>query len=391
MTEQQTIEATEAAAADAVSAELVDAADASTDLSEVVEHATTLQPSSAAAFSTPALRKMAEESAALDIAFRMARSLSQTTSVPLRYQQSYVPKGEREPQGIKAAYSLAAAILYGAELGMTALQAAQNVFDVHGQPSVYARTMVAQVRQWIDKRVAQGLASADPDTGDAIWEVSASPTRVVWAARRAGKTVSAEWTLARAETAGFTKNEKYQKQPTEMLRAKAMTEVCRILFQDVLLGMAYSVEELQLEHGVSVQVVRPATNQKGVGGLEAMLAARKQQAISSTTAVEPEPVRQHPAEPGPADQSVEQAPLPEPEPTGAIVVDPECVVEPEPELISKRQLTEVKRLLAKETFTNPKAPETLAYVAQMVALEELSSLEALTADQATAVLEELSK
>lgn len=389
MTDQQTIEATDAAAAEGVSAELVDVTDASTDLAEVVEHATSLQPANAAAFSTPALRKMAEESAALDIAFRMARSLSQTTSVPLRYQQSYIPKGEREPQGIKAAYSLAAAILYGAELGMTALQAAQNVFDVHGQPSVYARTMVAQVRQWIDKRVAQGLASADPDTGDAIWEVSASPTRVVWAARRAGKTASAEWTPQRAETAGFTKNEKYQKQPIEMLRAKAMTEVCRILFQDVLLGMAYSVEELQLEHGVSVQVVRPATNQKGVGGLEAMLAARKQQAISNVAAAEPEPVRQHPAEPLPADQSVEQAPLPEP--TGTVVVDPECLVEPEPELASKRQLTEVKRLLAKETFTNPKAPETLAYVAQMVALEELPSLEALTAAQADTVIAELSK
>ncbi|MFD7247819.1 hypothetical protein ACFV6Y_38460 [Streptomyces massasporeus] len=340
---------------------------------------------------TPELQKMRARAAMLEVAFKMAQSLSKTTAVPLRYQQSFVPKGEREPQGIKAAHNLAAAILYGSELGLNELQSAQNVFDVHGQPAVYARTMVAQVRQWIDKRVAQGLASNDPDTGDAIWEVSASPTRVVWAARRAGKTASSEWTPQRAETAGFTKNEKYQKQPIEMLRAKAMTEVCRILFQDVLLGMAYSVEELQLEQGVSVQVVRPATNQKGVGGLEAILAARKQPAITTVVESQPEPVRQHPAEPLPADQSVEQAPLPEPQPTGAIVVDPECVVEPEPELISKRQVTDVKRLLAKETFTNPKAPETLAYVAQMVALEELPSLEALTAAQADAVIAELSK
>ncbi|WP_396902776.1 hypothetical protein [Mycolicibacterium sp.] len=341
---------------------------------------------------TPELQKMRARAAMLEVAFKMAQSLSKTTAVPLRYQQSYVPKGEREPQGIKAAHNLAAAILYGSELGLNELQSAQNVFDVHGQPAVYARTMVAQVRQWIDKRVAQGSASNDPDTGDAIWEVSASPTRVVWAARRAGKTAAAEWTPQRAETAGFTRNEKYQKQPIEMLRAKAMTEICRILFQDVLLGMAYSVEELQLEQGVSVQVMRPATNQKGVVGLEAMLAERKRQtAINAAVVAEPEPVQQHPAEPGPADQSVEQAPLPEPEPTGAVVVDPECVVEPEPELASKRQVTDVKRLLAKETFTNPKAPETLAYVAQMVALDELPSLEALTATQADAVIQELSK
>lgn len=379
MTEQ----AIEVEANEAVAESNVEVVDTSTEMAEVTERATTL-PMPAAAFSTPALQRMAEESAALEIAFKMAQSLSKTTTVPLRYQQSHIPKGEREQLGIKAAYSLAAAILYGAELGMTALQSAQNVFDVHGQPAVYARTMVAQVRQWVDKRVVQGLVSDDPDVRDDVWEVSASATKVVWAGRRNGKTVSVEWTPDRADAAGFTRNEKYQKQPIEMLRAKAMTEVCRILFQDVLLGMAYSVEELQLEHGVTLQMVRPATGQKGVGGLADILAARKQQAaISAASATveqhieaqqspEPEPVQEPPVE---AEHPAE--PAPEPSPT----------VEP----ISKRQLTEVKRLLAKETFTNTKSPETLAYVAQMVGLNELAALEDLTAVQADEIVMVLSQ
>lgn len=345
--------------------------------------------------STPAaLQRIAAEAVMLDQIYAYADRLSKTPLVPEIYQQANIPRNSREPRGKQAAADLAVAIMYGAELGLTALQSAQNVFPVNGKPGVYSKTMVAQVRAWIDKN-GTGVG---PE-GDDVWEVSASADKVVWAGRRNGKTAASEWTIARAEQAGFTKNPKYQQQPQEMLRAKAQAEICRILFQDVLLGMAHSVEELQLSDNVSVQVVRPATKQRGVGGLQQILAQRKAAAAAPVEAevveAEPEPQR-HPAEPGPADQSVEQAPLPEPTPVpepgrGAIVVDPECLVEPEPELISKRQVTEVKRLLAKETFTNPKAPETLAYVAQMVALEELPSLEALTAAQADAVIAELSK
>lgn len=363
---------------------------------EVAQHSSTevVEQTRTMVASTPALQKMAAEAAALETAFKMAQSLSKTTAVPQRYQQDYVPKNKREPQGITAAYNLAAAIMYGAELGMSALQSAQNVFDVHGQPAVYARTMVAQVRSWIDQRVAAGQASNDPDTGDSIWEVSAAPTKVVWAGRRAGKTASAEWTPERAEQAGFTKNEKYQKQPIEMLRAKAMTEVCRILFQDVLLGMAYSVEELQLEQGVSVQVVRPASSKKGVGGLHALLDEREAQ-----RAVASEP---HPAAPAPGDDSVEQAPLPEPEPQP----QPQSESQPEPvkqrgktqaaakvnsqgeEFASKAQLDAVTKLLKTERFDNPNAPDALALLGQIIGrdLENVRDLSATDADEIASVL-----
>ncbi|AMQ67000.1 RecT-like ssDNA binding protein [Mycobacterium phage Bipper] len=337
---------------------------------------------------TPALQRMGAEAAAMDTAFRIAKAMSKTNMVPQRFQWYYVPTNNnpnRECQGINAAYDLAGAIMYGSEIGLSALQAAQNVFPVHGQPAVYAKTMVAQIRAWIDQNGSGG----GPD-GDDIWEVSASPERVVWAGRRNGKTASAEWTIERADRAGFTRNPLYQKMPTEMLRAKAQTEVSRILWPDVLLGMSNSVEDLQLADGTVVQRVtssRP-TKAKGVAGLLAQ--------AGQATAIE----QRHPAEPGPADQSVEQAPIPEQQPIPAAEPqaaqgdpapavgddDPAAGAAPEePALVSRKQLTEVKRALAKETFTNPKGEDTLAYVGQIIG-GAITDLAELTEAQAAEVL-----
>ena len=283
---------------------------------------------------TPAaLQKIAAEAAMLDQVYAYAARLARSPLMPPHYQWDDVPRGQREPRGKQAAGDLAIAIMYGAELGLSAMQSAQNVFPVNGRPSVYARTMVAQVRQHIDK-----TGSGQGPQGDDIWEVSAEAGKVIWAGRRNGKTASAEWTMERADRAGFTSNPKYQKQPIEMLRAKAMTEVCRILWQDVLLGMAYSVEDLQLEDGTTIQVQRPATRQKGVGGLAAILDERR----SARTApqeieghvVEAEPDR-HPAEPGPADQSVEPAPVPEQQP----IPEPDSVVDQVRDITGDQSIT----------------------------------------------------
>lgn len=190
---------------------------------------------------TPALRRLEAEALAMDKAVKLARGLSVTQMVPPHFQQA-------GPRGENATWDLAAAILYGAELGLSAPQSAQNVFVVKGKPAVYARTMAAQVMAAADRR-------PDP-TGWGIEEVEASATSVTWRAWRDGRTASAEWTIDRAQQAGYTSNAKYQTNPIEMLRAKCIAEVCRILFPDVLLGMAYTVEELQLENVTVQRVVR---------------------------------------------------------------------------------------------------------------------------------------
>jgi len=87
--------------------------------------------------STGSLRRLEAEALAMDKAVRLARGLSATRMVPEHFQQT--------KHGEQATWDLAAAILYGAELGLSAPQSAQNIFVVKGKPAVYARTMAAQV------------------------------------------------------------------------------------------------------------------------------------------------------------------------------------------------------------------------------------------------------
>src|SRR5271168_3692118 len=95
---------------------------------------------------TGALQRLSAEVAALDKAYHWAKAMSKTTMVPEHFQQSHTPRGSNEPLGETAAYNLAAAVMYGIEIGLSAMQSAQNVFVIHGKPAVYARTMAAQVR-----------------------------------------------------------------------------------------------------------------------------------------------------------------------------------------------------------------------------------------------------
>lgn len=126
----------------------------------------------------------------------------------------------------------AAAILYGAELGLKPQQALQQVFVVHGQPAIYARTMVALLK-------AKGYRFQTVETSDeAVTVRGTSP---------AGEVEESTWTIARAEKAGYTKNAKYKSDPQAMLYAKAASEVSRKLAPDVLLGIKYAAEDLELE------------------------------------------------------------------------------------------------------------------------------------------------
>jgi len=245
---------------------------------------------------TGALQRLEAEALALDKAYKIAKALSATEMVPEHFQRGFVPKGASEPLGDSATWNLAAAIMYGAELGLSAVQSAQNVFVVHGKPAVYARTMAAQVRR----------------AGYKIEEVEASDERVIWRGLRDGQWASSEWSIQRAATAGYTRNDRYTTNPQEMLRAKAIAETCRIQYQDVLLGMAYSVEELMLD---TVVVTRPE-KREGVRGTaklrEIAEAAQNEDGEASPSEPEakpeppPEAAPEQPAEPAASNEQLDR-------------------------------------------------------------------------------------
>lgn len=153
---------------------------------------------------------------------------------PERYLPGYKTNKMREPQTREQAIAAGmAAAVFGAGLGMGVAKSLQNVFTVHGQPAIYARTATAVVMS----------------LGHEVWEEETSATSVTVCARRKGekRIRRSTWTIDKAAKAGFTSNNKYKSQPEEMLYAKAAMTVCRRAFPDVMEGMPYSVEERELD------------------------------------------------------------------------------------------------------------------------------------------------
>lgn len=148
-----------------------------------------------------------------------------------------------------------AAILFGAELGLNPTQSLQQVFVVHGMPAIYARTAVALVK-------GVGIIVQTVSTSNDSVTVSATDPNT-------GQVEVSTWDMARAEVAGYTSNKKYKTEPQQMLYAKAAMEVCRKIAPDVLLGIPYSREELDLEQQAPRKV---ASSRRGVDGLRSAIA-----------------------------------------------------------------------------------------------------------------------
>lgn len=171
----------------------------------------------APAASTISLMDWAQE---LSAAHQLGNALCGTEFVPASF------RGKPE--------AAAAAILAGKSLGLDPMNALANIFVVSGRPSMYARTMAALVMQ----------------AGHTIRRIEATDERVVYEGKRKGDTTftRVEWTIARAQKAGYTSNKKYQSNPIEMLTAKCQAELCRVIAPDVLTGIAAtSVEEVELD------------------------------------------------------------------------------------------------------------------------------------------------
>lgn len=187
----------------------------------------------------------------------------------------------------------AAAILFGSEIGLNPIQSLQHIFVVHGTPAIYARTAVALLKRH----------------GIKFRTIEESPTCVTIRAERGDEVEESTWTIERANTAGFVSNRKYQTEPQAMLYAKCAMEVSRRIAPDILLGIAYSTEEMELsqpqqgqQQSRPVQSQRPAQSgpRRGVDGLRAAITP-----ASPVVVVEVEP---EPAAPQQQPEPVAQAP-----------------------------------------------------------------------------------
>lgn len=135
----------------------------------------------------------------------------------------FVPKAIRGDAG-----SVLACMITGDELGLAPMQSLRMVNVIDGRPAASAELMRALVNR----------------AGHRIDVVEARPDRVTLAGRRkdTGAQAKVTWTMEDASRAKLTGNPSWAKYPRSMLLARATSELCRMLFADVIGGL-YTPEE----------------------------------------------------------------------------------------------------------------------------------------------------
>lgn len=251
-------------------------------------------------------------------AHNLATALVQTTFVPVAFKGNV---GDAT-----------AAIIAGDELGLSPLASLRAFYVVHGTPALYAKSMVA---------LAQSA-------GHSIWTEKSTDAEVIVCGQRKGSDhlERSSWTSARASKAGYTSNKKYASNPQEMLYAKASGEIARKIAGDVLAGIAYSVEDLELE---------------------------------PTSVVDTEP-----GKPVRARRKVEAPPAPA-EPEFDPPAEPEDVTDAI-ELITDPQMKKMQALFGEKGFTG--SDDRRAYIQDEMGIT-VASTKDLTVDQASSVIDSL--
>lgn len=171
-------------------------------------------------------------------AFEMAAQLAPTPFVPNSYKWDAKRKVWFPVERVVA--TVAAAWLAGAEVGLRPMQSLQAIDVIDGRPALNAMAMRALVQShghdiWTEESAPEGAPVAQ--------------LTVTLCGQRKGSDhiEKATWTWARARQAALTGKQNWERHPLAMLTARATGEIARRIAADVLMGLAYTAEELQDE------------------------------------------------------------------------------------------------------------------------------------------------
>lgn len=121
-----------------------------------------------------------------------------------------------------------AAALYGREVGFGVTTSLSYIQVINGKAGLSAEAMVALCRK-----------AGHSISGNA----TATEAHVVGKRADTGDEMEVTWTKAMADRAGLT-SDTWRKYPEAMLWARAVSQLCRSLFADVIMGLSYTPEEL---------------------------------------------------------------------------------------------------------------------------------------------------
>jgi hypothetical protein len=183
-------------------------------------------------------------------------------------QTEFVPDAMRGKPAV-----VAAAILYGRELGLEPMTSLRSVNIIKGRPALTAEAMRAMV-----------LAA-----GHDIRFQEMTSARCVIVGRRKGQddTTTVTFTMDDAKKMGVGGGQQYAKMPRQMLAARATSELCRLIFADVIGGLISDVEAEDIEGTEPLATVTPMTTARRKSPVKA--APKPDEPVTPTPADE-EPV-----------------------------------------------------------------------------------------------------
>lgn len=158
--------------------------------------------------------------------YEMMWKLSQRVS-----NTPFVPSALRgKPEAVLAC------ILYGSELGIGPMQSLNSIHVIEGRTAMspeLMRAMVARHGHRID-----------------VIENSTTACEVKGIRADTGSTATVRWTMEDAKLAGLAGKNNWKTYPRAMLLARATSELCRIVFPDIIAGLSYTPEEVASIEGV---------------------------------------------------------------------------------------------------------------------------------------------
>lgn len=160
----------------------------------------------------------------------IVRAEGNTLSNKIQYAQAMAGSSLLPRQYQKQPANLLFALEYAEALGVSPIHAITSIHVIEGKPSASADLIASLVRKAGHKLRVTG----DAQTCTAVLIRQDDPDFEF----------TATWTLAQASTAGLTGKGVWKSYPSAMLRARAITEVCRMGAPDALYGVIYTPEEL---------------------------------------------------------------------------------------------------------------------------------------------------
>lgn len=140
-------------------------------------------------------------------------------------KSSIIPSHFRNKPG-----DVVAAMLLGQELGLGPMATMSHVVVINGNASLNAEGKVALVRKH----------------GHSIsGESGPQRARVIGRRKDTGDEMTVEWTMEMAQRANLVKPGPWKQYPEAMLWSRAVSQLCRMLFPDVLAGLSYTPEEVE--------------------------------------------------------------------------------------------------------------------------------------------------